>query len=175
MSLATWIRGPGASALAWLLLMRIVVCNPLTAARPDRLEEISTVLWAADSVLLTGTASWRRKDEEVHGAETENHRWWVWGRDGGNRSSKAAGVMIGLRKATFRQQGVYKVYQGIHDVRVRTGGLRIRNGSHDITAIVAYFPPKEKGRAAEVRHYEQTTGLMMNWIEEKLDGKRTDR
>ena len=88
MSPLPWIRGPVVLALAALrLLMRTVVYNPLAAANP---ENICTVFAAADVVLLTGMASRRRKDEEVHGAETGNHRWWAWGRDGGDRSSEAA-------------------------------------------------------------------------------------
>ena len=150
--------------------MRVVAYNPLAAARPDRIEEISQTFGAADIVLLYGTTQYRRKDEEVHSVDSELHHWWCWGRDGGSRSSKAAGCMIGLRKKSFRRQDVYKVYQGINDVRGRTGGLRIRNDKFDMTALVAYFPPRERGRAVAARYYEQTTGKMMEWIEDKVDG-----
>eukprot|EP00959_Pyramimonas_sp_CCMP1952_P473501 9501849-Pyramimonas_sp.AAC.1 len=62
----------------------------------------------------------------------------------GRFTNKSAGCNLFLRKRVFRRSHIQQTYEPPSDLAGRAGGVRLRNNSFYIFAIVAYFPPSQR-------------------------------
>ena len=96
---------------------RVVAWNPLSLARPGRLEDILHESKGVDALVMTGAQSKERGGGPTKAASSDH--WGVqfgWGK--GGFTNKACGVDIYLKKRRWRQINLAKV---IEPPRLLTG------------------------------------------------------
>ena len=128
----------------------MVTYNPLLLTAPDRLEDISQELYAAEVVGLPGTRLRATKlafvTHKLRAQNVSKHLALHWGWSAAPFSNRSAGcsLLIGGR---FRKSNVRATFSPPAALRGRGGAARITQGSVDFLVVLLYYqPPPQHGR-----------------------------
>ena len=121
--------------MAWaagLVMISAMVYNPLTLARVDRAEEISSACPNMDVVILVGTQLKDDPDEAEGYCKRilTQHMHFEFGWAAGHASNKSAGISILLRKDTLARGTITEIQVPAKSsgLRGRFAAIRVRKG-----------------------------------------------
>ena len=142
-------RGSASHAAPSPLLHRVVVYNPQSLLRADRVNEISAKFKCAALVLLNATCI-RLEDELYEWSTSKHHHVLHVGR--GQRST---GLALLLHRRFFSRKSVKQVWAAqTPKLKGRLAAVRIKTPTVDIMPILAYAPFNPEEATAFYRELE---------------------
>ena len=123
-------------------LLNVMGYNPMSCARRDRLEDLSTAGAKFDVMLLAGTGCKDTLEQGTHKQLLDGKIWVHSGWKEGRFTNKSCGVAVGLRRSRFEERHIRWCKEAEGALKGRGLCLRLKAGSFDLMPLVAYFPPR---------------------------------
>ena len=144
--------------------LRIIGYNPLSASCEDRQLDIVKEAAAFDLIHLIGTGI--PKSDVYTSCQRLGHRFISTGYVRSSWSNKSCGCALAIG-GRLKNARIYDPLVTSGKLSGRGLAVRIANGSADVFAVCAYFPPCPRAKA-EYPAYKQTCRALAGWLSDAL-------
>ena len=145
---------------------RVALWNPMHLTGPYRQEEISEYFARTSVAVFPGTAVRSWAGEAHHKNQLRFHLGLHFGWLPSPLVNKSAGCAIYLERKRFPDRAVRQVHTPPKELLGRGGGVDLESGTTRLRILVAYFPPRPRGKGAKtaIETWKTTCTKLLNWL-----------